>query len=70
MKIVVNQLVLAFAAFCAHVPKSFWSPVSCVHWLAERFCHANDVATVTCLMDLLTVLPETVMPALPAISIP
>lgn len=58
MQMVQTQLALALAAFCAHVPLVFWSPMSCVRWLAERFCQENDVASVTCLMEILIVLPE------------
>ena len=58
MEVVRKQLALAIAAFCAHVPSSFWAPSRCVPWMAERFWHENDVASVVSLMELLVVFPE------------
>ena len=53
-----TQLALALAALAAHAPAASWGAGGALQWLAERFAgQASDVA-LSCMLEMLTVLPQ------------
>jgi hypothetical protein len=53
-----TQLALALAALAAHVPAGGWGEGGVLRWFAERFAsQASDVG-LSCMLEMLTVLPQ------------
>ncbi|KAI8470335.1 MAG: armadillo-type protein [Monoraphidium minutum] len=53
-----TQLALALAALAAHVPAAAWGEGGVLRWFAERFGgQAGDVG-LSCMLEMLTVLPQ------------
>uniref|UniRef100_A0A383V7P9 Importin N-terminal domain-containing protein n=1 Tax=Tetradesmus obliquus TaxID=3088 RepID=A0A383V7P9_TETOB len=53
-----TQLCLAMAALAAHLPAAQWSEGGVLRWLMERFSGQDPAVAMSCMLELLTVLPQ------------
>ncbi|KAF6259150.1 armadillo-type protein [Scenedesmus sp. NREL 46B-D3] len=53
-----TQLCLAMAALAAHLPAAQWSEGGVLRWLMERFNGQDPAVAMSCMLELLTVLPQ------------
>lgn len=53
-----TQLCLAMAALAAHLPAAQWSEGGVLRWLMERFNGQDPEIAMSCMLELLTVLPQ------------
>eukprot|EP00210_Caulerpa_lentillifera_P000154 g149.t1 len=56
--IIRTQIALALAAYCAHAPGAFWHPKTCIQWLVSKLTQQPDTTSISCLIELLVVIPE------------
>ena len=53
-----TQLCLAVAALVAHMPPERWAPSGSVAWLVQHISKDGKEGALSCLLDLLAILPE------------
>eukprot|EP00879_Flechtneria_rotunda_P018208 GHRR01019098.1.p2 GENE.GHRR01019098.1~~GHRR01019098.1.p2 ORF type:complete len:293 (+),score=112.18 GHRR01019098.1:708-1586(+) len=53
-----TQLCLAMAALAAHLPAAQWGEGGVLRWLMERFSGQDPAVAMSCMLELLTVLPQ------------
>jgi hypothetical protein len=53
-----TQLCLAMAALASHLPAAQWSEGGVLRWLMERFNGQDPAMAMSCMLELLTVLPQ------------
>lgn len=53
-----TQLCLAIAALAAHLPAAFWGEGGALRWLANQFTGQPPEMAMSCMLELLTVLPQ------------
>lgn len=53
-----TQLCLAMAALAAHLPAAQWGEGGVLRWLMERFNGQEPAVAMSCMLELLTVLPQ------------
>lgn len=53
-----TQLSLALAALAAHLPAVQWGEGGVVRWLMGRLSSADPEVAMSCMLELLTVLPQ------------
>lgn len=53
-----TQLCLAIAALAAHLPAAQWGEGGVLRWLMNRFNGQDPTMAMSCMLELLTVLPQ------------
>lgn len=53
-----TQLCLAMAALAAHLPAAQWGEGGVIRWLMERLNGQDPDVAMSCMLELLTVLPQ------------
>jgi transportin-3 len=53
-----TQLSLAMAALAAHLPAAQWGEGGVLRWLMDRFAGQEPATAMSCMLELLTVLPQ------------
>jgi len=53
-----TQLCVALAALSLHLPSSSWGADGFIGWLAQRLAREPPTASLPCMMEVLTVLPQ------------
>jgi transportin-3 len=53
-----TQLCLAIAALAAHLPAAQWGEGGVLRWLMDKFSGQDPAMAMSCMLELLTVLPQ------------
>lgn len=53
-----TQLCLAIAALAAHLPAAQWGEGGVLRWLMDKFSGQDPGMAMSCMLELLTVLPQ------------
>jgi hypothetical protein len=58
-----TQLCLAIAALAAHLPAVQWGEGGVLRWLMDKFSSQDPAMAMSCMLELLTVLPQVCLVA-------